>query len=135
MKILNPISGELRDVNDVRDRILRKRFANIQIAKDANSFLILISSKVGQNRKELADSLLKMINDSGKVGYRIIMEEISPQALMSYKVDAYVNTACPRIAMDDSEKYSHPILTPIELEIVLGKREWDDYMFDEIVNK
>ena len=37
--------------------------------------------------------------------------------------------------MDDSEKYSHPILTPIELEIVLGKREWDDYMFDEIVNK
>ena len=50
----------------------------------------------------------------------------------SLGVDAYVNTACPRIAMDDSVRYDRPMLTIPEAEIVLGLRTWDDYVFDSI---
>jgi 2-(3-amino-3-carboxypropyl)histidine synthase len=60
------------------------------------------------------------------------MEEINPMSLMSYRVDAYVNTACPRIAMDDSARYERPMLTIPELEIVLDERTWDGYEFDQI---
>jgi 2-(3-amino-3-carboxypropyl)histidine synthase len=52
--------------------------------------------------------------------------------LIHYRVDAYVNTACPRIAMDDSVRYERPMLTIPEAEIVLGLRTWDDYVFDSI---
>ncbi|MBO7204879.1 MAG: diphthamide synthesis protein, partial [Candidatus Methanomethylophilaceae archaeon] len=50
------------------------------------------------------------------------------------RVDAYVCTACPRIAMDDALRYDRPMLTPPELEVALGIREWDDYVFDQITS-
>lgn len=42
-------------------------------------------------------------------------------------------TACPRIAIDDSQVYDRPLLNPSELEIALGEREWEDYVLDEII--
>ena len=44
-----------------------------------------------------------------------------------------VVSACPRIAIDDSQMYKKPLLTPQELEIVLNKRQWENYQLDEIL--
>ena len=50
-----------------------------------------------------------------------------------YPVDAFVNTACPRIAIDDSVRYAKPLITPFELEVALGEKKWElGYKFDEI---
>lgn len=130
--VLNPVTGEVRDMADTRDRILRRRFAAIQGAKEAESFLVIVCSKIGQNRAEEADAIVRMLKDNGRRAQKVVIEEISPMALMSYQVDAFVNTACPRIAMDDSARYPKPMLTPPELEIALGLREWNDYLFDQI---
>ena len=132
MRVLNPITGEFRTVDEVRDRILRKRFAAIQRAVDAESYLVIVCSKVGQERDALADDIIAKITSSGKRAYKVYMNEISPQGLMAYRVDAFVSTACPRLAMDDYSRYDKPILTPIEVEVALGIREWDDYAFDAI---
>ncbi len=130
--VLNPVTGEVRDMAETRDRILRRRFAAIQGAKEAESFLVIVCSKIGQNRSEEADAIVRMLKDNGRRAQKVVIEEISPMALMSYQVDAFVNTACPRIAMDDSARYPKPMLTPLELEIALGLREWNDYLFDQI---
>ncbi len=130
--VLNPVTCEVRDMAETRDRILRRRFAAIQGAKEAESFLVIVCSKIGQNRSEEADAIVRMLKDNGRRAQKVVIEEISPMALMSYQVDAFVNTACPRIAMDDSAKYPKPMLTPPELEIALGLREWNDYLFDQI---
>ena len=38
-----------------------------------------------------------------------------------------------RIAIDDAVKYAKPMITPYELEVVLGEKRWEDgYKFDEI---
>src|SRR3989442_5448226 len=60
------------------------------------------------------------------------MDLVAPDLLQGYRVDAWVNTACPRIAIEDILQYKQPMLTPQEFEIVLGERTWDDYVFDEI---
>lgn len=130
--VLNPVTSEVRSMAEVRDRILRKRFAAIQTAKNAQSFLVIVCSKVGQNRSEEADRAIEKIRSHGLKAYKAILEEITPLSLTSYRVDAYVNTACPRVAMDDSAKYDHPMITLTELDIVLGDREWADYEFDQI---
>ena len=130
--VLNPVTKEVREMGEIRDRILRKRFAAIQSAKSANSFLVIVCSKVGQNRMREADAAIKKIRSHGFEAHKAIMEEITPMSLMSYRVDAYVNTACPRVAMDDSARYDHPMLTLTELEIVLGEKTWDEYEFDQI---
>ncbi|MBR4685074.1 diphthamide biosynthesis enzyme Dph2 [Methanomassiliicoccales archaeon LGM-RCC1] len=130
--VLNPVTKEVRNMAETRDRILRKRFAAIQSASNAQSFLVIVCSKVGQNRSAEADRIIEKIRTHGLKAYKAVLEEINPISLMSYRVDAYVNTACPRVAMDDSAKYDRPMLTIPELDIVLGDREWADYEFDQI---
>ena len=132
IRVLNPITGEFRSVDDVRDRILRKRFAAIERARSANSFLVIVCSKIGQRREKVADDIIAEIQAKGKKAYKAYMNELSPQNLMAYRVDAFISTACPRLAMDDSSRYDRPILTPTEAEVSLGIREWGDYAFDVI---
>ena len=130
--ILNPVTGEIRDLDDKRDRILRRRFAAICAAEKAQRFLVIVCGKVGQCRMAAADEIEEKLRAAGKEVFRLVTDEVSPAALIHYRVDAYVNTACPRIAMDDSVRYDHPMLTIPETEIVLGLRTWDDYVFDSI---
>jgi len=132
--VADPYSGEARDIGDFADRILRIRFARITKAKEAKKWGILISSKEGQCRFELAKEIKKSLHDEGMEAYFIMLDNITPDALLHYMdLDAFVVTACPRIAIDDSQMYKKPLITPQELEIVLNKREWENYQLDEIL--
>ncbi|MBQ6444282.1 MAG: diphthamide biosynthesis enzyme Dph2 [Methanosphaera sp.] len=131
--LADPFTGKSRDIEEFYDRILRIRFARITKAKKAKSFGIVISSKKGQLRFDLAIRLKKIINEYGFEAQILNMDFISPDRMLPFNLDAYVMTACPRIAIDDSAMYKKPVLTPQELQIVLGIRDWDDYLMDEII--
>jgi 2-(3-amino-3-carboxypropyl)histidine synthase len=131
--IADPYLNEARKIDKFADRILRIRFAKITRASESKKFGILVSSKEGQSRWELAKALKKMIHKEGREAYLILLDDINPSSLMPFRdLDAFIVTACPRIAIDDSKMYQKPLLTPLELEIALGKREWKDYVMDEI---
>lgn len=131
--VADPYLGEAREIDDFADRILRIRSARIAKAMDADRFGIIVSSKKGQSRLELARSLKNMLNKEGKEGYILFLDDISPDLLLPFMdLDAFVMTACPRIAIDDSKMYKKPLLTPQELEITLGRRKWGNYEIDEI---
>ena len=132
ISVFDPVTCELRSVNDARDRILRKRFASIEKAKNASSFLVIVCTKAGQRRDAAADDIIKKITLAGRKAYKAVMEEVTPDSLIPYKTDAYVSTACPRLAMDDSVRFKKPMLTPPEAEIAIGARSWDNYEFDAI---
>jgi 2-(3-amino-3-carboxypropyl)histidine synthase len=130
---VDPMLGEVRDMGPLKEKILRQRFAKIAMAKDGNAFGILIGEKRGQMRKGLALRLKKMLEEKGKKAYLLYLNEVTPENLLPFrKLDAFVNTACPRISIDDAAKFKKPLLTPIELEIALGERGWEDYKLDEM---
>ncbi len=129
---LDPYTQEAEELGELHERIMRQRFGVITAATRAKTFLILVSSKVGQDRMPLARELAERIRVQGKQAWIMVMGEFRPEALLAYQVDAYVNTACPRIAIDDQARYGKPMLTPVELEIVLGERAWEDYRMDVI---
>ena len=131
--LADPFRGESRDIEEFYDRIIRVRFARITKAKSAKSYGIIISSKKGQLRFDLALKLKELIIKHGLEAQILNMDYISPDRLLPFNLDAFVMTACPRIAIDDSAMYKKPVLTPDELEIVLGIRPWDDYQMDEII--
>ena len=131
---LDPYNNELREMTDYADRILRIRFARITKAREAKKWGIIVSSKEGQYRLELAKEIKKLLKDSGMEGYIIMLDNVNPDVLLPYfDLDAFIVTACPRIAIDDSQMYKKPLITPQELEIVLDKRQWEDYQLDEIL--
>lgn len=131
--LADPFIGTSRDIEEFTDRIIRVRFARITKASSAKSFGIIMSSKKGQLRFDLALHLKKLIKQHGYDAQILNMDYVSPDLLLPYNLDAFVMTACPRIAIDDSAMYKKPVLTPDELEIVLGIRDWDDYKMDEII--
>jgi 2-(3-amino-3-carboxypropyl)histidine synthase len=131
--IADPYTNEVRDIKKIHDTIMRQRGGAIARAMDANAFGILISIKPGQNRQKLAMGLKDLIREHNKRSYLIALNEFEPVKLKAFKVDTFVSTGCPRIAIDDYLKYDVPILTPVELEIVLGEKNWDQYEFDQIL--
>jgi 2-(3-amino-3-carboxypropyl)histidine synthase len=131
--IADPYRNEARNIDKFADRILRIRFARITKAREAKRFGIIVSSKKGQLRMELAKNLKSMIHKEGKEAYIILMDHISPELLIPFMdLDAFLVTACPRIAIDDANMYKKPLLTPEELLIVLDTKRWEDYKLDEI---
>ena len=130
--LADPYSGEVRTIEDVMDRLMRQRFATIQRARDAKAFGILVGTRVGQERLKLARGLKNMLEKKGLEAHLIALDFFSWDNLQYFRhLDALVNTSCPRITTDDYARYPMPMLTPQELEIVLGKRTWEEYAFDE----
>jgi len=115
------------------ERFLRKRGGYIARSMDASVFGIIVSSKSGQDRTELAHKLRDMAVKHGKTAHILMMELVTPEQLLQFSGDAYVNTACPRITIDDAERFHVPVLTPQEFEVAVGEREWDKMKMDEMV--
>jgi 2-(3-amino-3-carboxypropyl)histidine synthase len=126
----DPFSGEVHEV-DI-SKILRQRSAVIAKSLDAHTFGIIVSSKSGQRRMGLASYLKKLAKRHGKEASLIFIDLVTPDQLLQFKVDAFVNTACPRLAIDEVGRFPSPMLTPQEFEIVLGEREWENLVLDEI---
>lgn len=134
LAMLDPYINEASEMSIPRiERMLRQRFGLIMASQDAKSYGILIGEKPGQMRRTLALKMKRMLEKHGKKGYLLALEHVGPELINFYPVDAFVNTACPRIAIDDSVRYEKPMLTPFELEVTLGEKKWESgYQFDEI---
>ena len=136
--VCDPYSNELRtdEIEELKDMILRQRYGAIARSKDANTFGIIVGLKVGQNRIDLANKLKEKIKSKDKKAFIFTSNNFNPSNFESFRdIDCFVSTACPRIAIDDYMQYKIPILTPVELDILLGFKKWDDYKFDEILIK
>ena len=124
-----------QELEELRDKILRQRYGAIAKSKNAEKFGILIGMKRGQQRIELANKIKEMLNSFNRKSFLITIDNLLPIYLRGFRnIDCYVSTLCPRIAIDDYRQYKTSILTPTELEIVLNKREWKDYQFDQIIS-
>jgi 2-(3-amino-3-carboxypropyl)histidine synthase len=130
--IADPHLNEVRNINEIKDRLLRQRHGAITQAQKAQSFGIIVGTKPGQVRLNLAYDLKKMAETYEKRAYIIIQNEITSEKLKGFSVEAFVSCACPRIAIDDFMRYSIPILTPQEFKIVLGASKWEDFSFDSL---
>jgi 2-(3-amino-3-carboxypropyl)histidine synthase len=118
--VLDPLMQEVRDVEQLKQKILRQRHGAISLASEAKSFGIIVASKPGQQRKALADTLKGMVISKGRRASLIVMDNVTPEQLLAFQLDAFVSTACPRLAIDDYLRFKKPMITPIELEVALA---------------
>lgn len=130
---IDPAMREVRDLAALREKVLRQRHAAILLARSGQSFVVLVSSKIGQRRVELAERLVGQLRERGKKAAIVVVDNVTPEQLLAYPADIFVSTACPRLAIDDYMRFRKPMVTPVELEVAMGLREWDDYVFDSIL--
>lgn len=133
--VIDPLLKEVQkqEIMQLKDRILRQRMSTVARAYDAESYGIIICKKIGQNRMPLAHKLKQRLEKNKKKAHLLLLDTITPSHLDYLGMDCYVSTACPRIAIDDYSLFKKPILTPLELDILLGYKNWETYKFDQIL--
>jgi len=123
--VADPYELRAYSVDDEAQKIRRQRWGSIEGAAKAQSLGILIGLKIGQQRFEKAVEIRKKLETAGKRTTLLALHEITPESLMQYPdLDAYVNTACPRISLDDASKFHKPVLTVNESLVVAGELSW-----------
>ena len=124
--IADPYENRAYAIDEEAQRILKQRWASVEEAKHAKTFGVLIGLKIGQRRLEDALKVKEIAEKNGKAAFLFAIKEILPEALMEFpSVDAYVNTACPRISLDAPSKFLKPVLTVNEFMVVCGESTWE----------
>ena len=122
--IADPVNNSV-SVADT-ELFMKQRYAAVHRAMDAETWGVIFCTKIGQGRFDRATSIVEDNDDA----YLLTMNEVTPDRLTNFGLDAYVNTGCPRITTDDGPQFDAPMLTPGEYEIAVGNRDLEDLEFD-----
>jgi 2-(3-amino-3-carboxypropyl)histidine synthase len=128
---VEPFTRTIEFMDKYRETYRKRRNGKIAASLGARNFGILVSTKNGQYNMNLAGLLKKRIEAEGLSAAILVSNNLDFDSLNNMReFDAFVNTACPRIAIDDIERTTKPLLSANELNEVLlilkngtGKRE------------
>ncbi|MFC4986536.1 diphthamide biosynthesis enzyme Dph2 [Saliphagus infecundisoli] len=122
------IADPVNNVVTVADteKFMKQRYGAVHRAMDAEKWGVIFCTKIGQGRWETAQEIIADNDDA----YLITMDEVTPDRLQNFDMDAFVNTGCPRITTDDGPRFHKPMLTPGEYEIAVGNEPLDSLEFD-----
>jgi len=124
--IADPYEKIAYSINEEAQKVLKQRWACVEEASHATNFGVLLGLKLGQKRLDAASKIKEIAEKNGKAVFLFAVREISPEALMEFpSVDAYVNTACPRISLEAPAKFFKPVLTVNEFMVVTGETSWE----------
>ena len=112
--VLDKEKNEIYEID--KEKFEKQKYAAIALVKDAKKFGILVSTKPGQLNIELAEKMKSDLENKGKKAYILVFNEIKPEKLEGLNLDCYVNTACPRITIENRTDFKKPILNPDELD-------------------
>jgi 2-(3-amino-3-carboxypropyl)histidine synthase len=125
--VADPYEQRAFSVDKDARKTLRKRWANISETRNAQIIAILIGLKPGQKRLDEAMILKQKFEKKGKKIYLFAIRNIAPDVFLNFPtVEAYINTACPRLSLDDSEQFSKPLLTTNEALVAINELSWEE---------
>ena len=109
--MLDPYSLTVENIKTSADTWYKKAILRIYKALDAESFGIIIGLKEGQMMFNRALQIRNHLLSNKKKVQLISLREITEDRLALFRgVDAFIQTACPRISLD-GESFSKPVLS------------------------
>ncbi len=128
--MLDPYFNEFQQVNDKARIMEKKTILSIYKAQEATKIGIIIGLKEGQFSKIKALKFKKSLEILGKDIQLIALTEITEERLRNFKgIDAYIQVACPRIAIDNH--FTKPLLSVPQAEAlikILKNEPIDDFL-------
>lgn len=125
--VADPYEKRAYLIHDEVERILKQRWTSISEARKAEKFGVLIGLKTGQKKVKKSLKMKERILKSGREVTLFALREITPEALLQFpSIEAFVNTACPRLSLDDAQRFLKPILTFNETLVTLGEMKWEE---------
>ncbi|CAE7228598.1 unnamed protein product [Rhizoctonia solani] len=136
----NPLTQTARRETGGANKLLMRRYAIIQKARDADVIGILVGTLGVASYLPLMAHLRQLLSKAQKKCYTISVGKLNPAKLANFmEIECFVLVACPENSVIDSKEFYRPIVTPFELEIALGADcSWTgEYVldFDQILSR
>ncbi|MCK4715123.1 MAG: diphthamide synthesis protein, partial [Candidatus Aenigmarchaeota archaeon] len=106
----------LIDLAQEKRNLQKIRYAQIAKASEARNFAILVSTKPGQAHPKLAEQAREKLEALGRRAWILAADQLTPSKLMGLRVEALVNTACPRLR-EDARLFKKPIISPGDIDL------------------
>jgi 2-(3-amino-3-carboxypropyl)histidine synthase len=127
--VADPYEGRAYSVTMDAQALIKQRWASVQHAVEAKTFGVIVGLKTGQLHLDIAMRVKEAVEKSGRTALLLSINEVTPETLLEFPtIDAYVNTACPRISLDAPAKFSKPVLTVNEFMVVVGEVPWENLL-------
>ncbi|MGC8848936.1 MAG: diphthamide biosynthesis enzyme Dph2 [Candidatus Bathyarchaeia archaeon] len=118
--VADPYLGKAKPIDEYAEKFVKLRMGAEKRFLEAKRVGIIIGLKHGQNRMDEAELLFKRLKDLGRDPVMICAREVTPENMDSFtELDALINTACPRIAIDGRRLFQKPILNSDEVKPIL----------------
>jgi len=125
--LIDPFNKEVYSMDKKRDLIIRQRIIAINKVKNSRRIGIIIDNKPGQHFGSAYHIKNKLENMEKEV-VLLSMNEITDDKLVNlYNIESFIETACPRISVEDYSRFSKPVINYREALVVIN-----DLTFDEL---
>ena len=110
--MVDPYTEKILNVKEIGEKFLKRRNTIIAKFSQAKNVGVLVGLKFGQSNPQLAEKICRKLREKGRNPVLICLREIIPENLDNFpQVEAFVNTACPRVGFDDDFKFRKPIIS------------------------
>lgn len=123
----DPHSQKVVPLRETAERVLRKRYAQILSFRSRRRVGVVVSVKPGQRYLGLARWLVGLLRGRGYEAELVVVDEVRPEDLEG-RYEALVNTACPRLSVEDQDRFRVPVLLPGEVMVSLGLLSWEQLL-------
>ncbi|CAA7263747.1 unnamed protein product [Cyclocybe aegerita] len=108
------------------NRLLMRRYAVVQKARDADVFGILVGTLGVASYLPLIKHIRALLARKQKKSYTISVGKLNPAKLANFlEIECFVLVACPENSLIEAKEFLRPIITPYELEIALqAEQSW-----------
>ncbi|CAM9550992.1 unnamed protein product, partial [Choristocarpus tenellus] len=119
--------------------LMRSRYYLVQRAREANVVGIVVGTLGVRRYLSVVQSLRAMVEAEGRKAYVLAVGKINVAKLANFaEVEVFCLVACAENSLLDSREFHAPVVTPLELEVALGRREWDGFYstdFDDLTSE
>jgi diphthamide biosynthesis protein 2 len=126
---------KLRTESAGANRDLMRRFHQIQRVKEAGVIGIVAAGVGVRGGREMLSQLRTAAESCGRKVYTFAVGRVNVAKLSNFaEVEAFCLVACAESSLLDARDFHVPIVTPLELQIALGLREWTGFYSTELAD-
>ena len=119
----NKVVDTAKEVRRIRAIIAYK----IYEAEKAERFGVIVSTKIFQYNMKIARYIVNELRRRDKTAHLIVLREVSSDNILYFpSIDAFIQTACPRISIDDLHIFSKPMLNIEQFMILIGQKKFEE---------
>ena len=121
--LLDPYMEEIRDMREEAEERQKRAILAVYKALDARRFGVVTGLKEGQRMVGRSKWISDRLAAHGREVVQLAMREITPERLAPYTdIEAFVQTACPRISVDGFS-FGKPVLSIPQADALVGLME------------